>query len=76
MRPFDDSAPPRAITGFHRDEEGHWVAELACGHQQHVRDEPPMQSRPWVRTAEGRASRLGVVLPCMHCLTASERAPE
>ncbi|HBL45074.1 MAG TPA: DUF3565 domain-containing protein, partial [Planctomycetaceae bacterium] len=21
------------ITGYHTDEEGHWVAELACGHK-------------------------------------------
>jgi hypothetical protein len=71
MRPFDEAAPPRAIVGFRRDEEGQWVAELACGHAQHVRDEPPMVSRPWVRTAEGRASRLGHALRCMHCLTAT-----
>lgn len=28
---------PQSIIGFHQDEEGHWVAELACGHNQHVR---------------------------------------
>jgi hypothetical protein len=22
----------RQVTGFHQDEEGHWVAELECGH--------------------------------------------
>jgi hypothetical protein len=22
----------RAVIGFERDEEGHWVARLACGH--------------------------------------------
>ena len=27
----------RKITGFHLDEEGYWVAELECGHNQHVR---------------------------------------
>ena len=41
----------RRITGFHEDEEGHWVAELECGHAQHVRHDPPWQSRPWVTTA-------------------------
>jgi hypothetical protein len=25
------------ITGFHLDDESHWVAELVCGHYQHVR---------------------------------------
>ena len=68
MRPFDDAAPARPIVGFHRDVEGHWVAELACGHGQHVRHEPPLQTRPWVTTAEGRAAHLGTSLPCMRCL--------
>ncbi|HNP02715.1 MAG TPA: DUF3565 domain-containing protein, partial [Agitococcus sp.] len=26
----------QAIVGFHTDEENHWVAELACGHNQHT----------------------------------------
>ena len=42
------------IQGFHVDGEGHWVADLACGHQQHVRHEPPWMERPWVLTPEGR----------------------
>jgi hypothetical protein len=29
-------ATERQVTGFHRDEEGHWVAELECEHNQHV----------------------------------------
>lgn len=29
------------ITGFHLDEENHWVAELECGHFQHTRHDPP-----------------------------------
>ncbi|HNL36500.1 MAG TPA: DUF3565 domain-containing protein, partial [Agitococcus sp.] len=31
----------QAIVGFHTDEENHWVAELACGHNQHTRHNPP-----------------------------------
>lgn len=58
----------RRITGFHTDEEGHWVAELECGHGQHVRHDPPMVTRPWVLTPEGRASRLGAVLQCVRCV--------
>lgn len=57
----------RAITGFHQDEHGDWVAELACGHGQHVRHKPPFQLRPWVVTAEGRASRIGTELSCVRC---------
>ncbi len=57
----------QAISGYHRDEEDHWVAELACGHFQHVRHIPPWFERPWVVTAEGRRSRLGFPLECKKC---------
>ncbi|PZN34874.1 MAG: DUF3565 domain-containing protein [Proteobacteria bacterium] len=57
----------RAITGFHLDTENHWVAELACGHFQHVRHDPPWIERPWVVTAEGRAAALGRLLDCKKC---------
>jgi cytochrome c-type biogenesis protein CcmH/NrfF len=55
------------IVGYHRDEEGHWVAELSCGHGQHVRHDPPWQVREWVTTPEGRATRLGLELECVRC---------
>lgn len=58
---------PRPIVGFHQDEEDHWVAEMACGHFQHVRHNPPWVSRPWVITAEGRKSMLGHKLLCKKC---------
>ena len=57
----------QTITGFHQDEEGHWVAELACGHNQHVRHDPPWQLRPWVLTEAGRRTRLGEMLNCVLC---------
>jgi tellurite resistance-related uncharacterized protein len=57
----------RAIDGYHLDAEGDWVAELRCGHGQHVRHKPPFWTREWVLTDEGRASRLGVELPCVLC---------
>lgn len=60
------------IIGFHLDEEDHWVADLACGHQQHVRHNPPFVSRPWVLTENGRQSRLGLTLNCLHCDEESE----
>ena len=56
-----------AIVGYHKDAAGDWVAELRCGHDQHVRHRPPFFSRPWVVTEEGRASRLGVELECPLC---------
>jgi tellurite methyltransferase len=57
----------RAITGYHTDDVGDPVAELSCGHGQHVRHHPPMFSRPWVTTPEGRASMLGTELECVRC---------
>jgi hypothetical protein len=55
------------ITGFHQDSDGDWVAELACGHSQHVRHKPPWQLRPWVTSAEGRSKKLGATLDCPLC---------
>lgn len=57
----------RTITGYHRDEEQHWVAELDCGHNQHVRHNPPWFVRPWVTTEEGRKGMLGTELDCKKC---------
>jgi hypothetical protein len=55
------------ITGFHQDEKGDWVAELECGHAQHVRHNPPWQLRPWVVSTEGRKRFLGKELNCKKC---------
>lgn len=52
------------INGFHQDDEGHWVAELACGHTQHVRHRPPWQNREWTQTEAGRAGRVGQRIDC------------
>lgn len=57
----------REIVGYHQDEHGDWVAELACGHQRHVRHQPPFQARPWAADAEGRRERLGTLLQCGTC---------
>jgi len=55
------------IAGYHLDDEGHWVAELACGHFQHVRHTPPWVARPWVTTEAGRQAYLGKRLECKKC---------
>ena len=55
------------IIGFHQDEEGDWVADLACGHGQHVRHNPPWSVRPWVTSQESRNERLGEPLNCKRC---------
>jgi tellurite methyltransferase len=57
----------RLIIGFHEEPPGQWVAELECGHAQHVRHEPPWQVRPWVTTAEGRNAMIGTALDCVRC---------
>ena len=57
----------RAITGFDTDEENAWRAKLECGHYQHVRHDPPLRTREWVLTEEGRMSRIGQELDCPKC---------
>jgi len=57
----------RRIVGFHQDEEHDWVADLECGHRQHVRHRPPWINRPWVTTSTGRRRHLGVELDCVDC---------
>ena len=58
----------QSITGFHKDDEEHWVAELACGHFQHVRHEPPWTVRDWTTTLEGQQSMIGFQLHCKKCV--------
>jgi Protein of unknown function (DUF3565) len=58
----------RKITGYNQDEEGHWRAILECGHYQHVRNDPPLITRKWVLSEDGRASRLGFELTCKRCI--------
>jgi len=57
----------RRIVGFHQDEERHWVADLECGHGQHVRHDPPWQVRAWVLDEAGRREHLGTTLACRLC---------
>lgn len=61
----------RRITGFHQDDAADWVAELACGHGQHMRHKPPLVSRPWVLSEEGRAQMVGTEVGCPRCDTKS-----
>ena len=57
----------RAIVGFRADDQGDWIAELSCGHRQHVRHRPPFEVRPWVLDHETRRARLGSLLSCPLC---------
>ncbi|HMC55149.1 MAG TPA: DUF3565 domain-containing protein [Gemmatimonadaceae bacterium] len=67
-------AVSRKIVGFHQDELGDWVADLECGHSQHVRHNPPWESRPWVMSARTRDERLGSELQCVLCDRGALRA--
>ena len=67
LRSCYDVGMKRRVVGYHTDAENHWVAELECGHGQHVRHDPPWTERPWVTTEEGRAARLGEELNCVRC---------
>lgn len=57
----------RQIVGFLQDGALHWMARLDCGHFQHVRHDPPLVSRPWALSEEGRKSQMGAVLECVRC---------
>ena len=57
----------RPIIGFHLDEDSDWLAELACGHGQHVRHDPPFSERSWVLTEASRDEKLGTPLDCVRC---------
>jgi hypothetical protein len=60
------------ISGFHRDEEGDWVAELDCGHTRHMRHDPPWQERTWVTTDAERNARIGTEIECRECTTEAD----
>lgn len=57
----------QTITGFHQDEHQEWVAELSCGHQQHMRHNPPWQERAWVESQDGREAHAGTPIECRPC---------
>jgi hypothetical protein len=61
------------IVGFSLDEEEHWIAELSCGHRQHVRHRPPFVEREWVLTESGRAAKIGHLIECGACERAGKR---
>jgi len=62
------------IAGFHQDEADDWVADLACGHRQHMRHRPPWTVRAWVMDPAARAARVGQPIDCPLCDTARPQA--
>lgn len=67
--PMSDSmvSVKRRIVGFRQDEQGDWIAQLECGHVQHVRHDPPWTTLSWVTTDEGRTGLPGHQLRCVDC---------
>lgn len=57
----------RIIDAFSQDAEGHWKAELSCGHHIHQRHTPPFHNRPWVLDPASRAARIGTEVECIRC---------
>jgi Protein of unknown function (DUF3565) len=57
----------RQIVAFRQDDEGEWVADLACGHSQHIRHNPPFRLAPWVLDEQERQARIGADIECRLC---------
>lgn len=55
------------IVSFDLDPKGDRRAALECGHYQHVRHDPPLVSREWVTSENGRAAKIGQMLECKKC---------
>jgi tellurite resistance-related uncharacterized protein len=55
------------MTGFRRDDDGEWVAELSCLHAQHIRHRPPFSDAPWIEDDDERSRRVGEPLDCPLC---------
>jgi hypothetical protein len=55
------------IVGYRQDEEKNWVAELSCGHSQHMRHRPQFVERWWVMRESRRAAMIGQSVLCAEC---------
>ena len=75
LQPLHTAGTPRKIVDYHLDERFDWVAELECGHQQHVRHNPPWNTRHWVTSPQGRLEHVGQPLPCTACLNPGVLTP-
>ncbi|TKJ68602.1 DUF3565 domain-containing protein [Pseudomonas viridiflava] len=60
------------VIDFRQDEEGHWFAMLSCGHTQHLRHQPPWQSRAWVLDPAKRQQKIGQGFHCGWCAKAAD----
>jgi hypothetical protein len=67
-RPVTVAVMTHKIVTFHLDEHSDWVAQLECGHEQHVGHTPLWNYRYWLTTPQGRLEYLGQELNCLECL--------
>nr|WP_256581550.1 DUF3565 domain-containing protein [Pseudomonas sp. QC2] len=67
-----DRSTASFILGFRQDADQHWVAELSCGHTQHLRHQPPWQARAWVLDPVQRLEKIGLPFACGWCAQARE----
>lgn len=64
----------RTILGFEQDDEGEWKLLLDCGHQRHLRHDPPRETRPELFEVASREAAVGGKIPCGLC--AQRQIPE
>ena len=57
----------RRFLGFSEEDEGDWRAKLECGCFLPVLHEPPLITRKWVLSNEGRNGKLGAQIKCKKC---------
>ena len=57
----------RKIVDFHLDGNLDWIAQLECGHPQHILYSPLCNHRYWLTTPQGRLGYLGLELACPVC---------
>ncbi len=51
------------------------MAELGCGHSQHIRHAPPFRLAPWVLDDDERNARIGVDISAGYAINRSPRDP-
>ncbi|WP_161632884.1 DUF3565 domain-containing protein [Pseudomonas syringae] len=60
------------VIDLRQDEQGHWFARLSCGHTQHLRHQPPWQSRAWVLDPVKRQQMTGQPFCCGWCANGAD----
>lgn len=66
---MSEPAPPvpRTILGWRREAADTVVSTLDCGHDRHVRHQPPLSSHAWVLDDAACDARVGASIECLRC---------